>query len=59
MNITKPTIKSRELSQLVVQGIQEKKGMEIVLMDLSAIGQAVSDFFVICSGNTENQVDAS
>jgi ribosome-associated protein len=47
-----------KLSDLVVKGMQEKKASDIVLMDLRKVKNAVADFFVICSGNSDKQLDA-
>jgi ribosome-associated protein len=49
---------SEKLSNAVVEGMQEVKASEIVVMDLRAIKSAVADFFVICSGGSDKQVDA-
>ncbi len=49
---------SEQIAQLVVHGMQEIKGIDVVLMDMRSIKTAVCDFFVVCSGNTENQLDA-
>lgn len=49
---------SEKLSQLVVKGMQEKKALDIVVMDLRQVRNAVADFFVICSGNSDKQLDA-
>ncbi|MBY0435968.1 MAG: ribosome silencing factor [Cyclobacteriaceae bacterium] len=49
---------SEKLSQLIVKGMQEKKAGEIVVMDLRLVKNAVADFFVICSGNSDKQLDA-
>jgi len=49
---------SQKLSELIVKGMQEKKAAEIVLMDLRKVKNAVADFFVICSGNSDKQLDA-
>lgn len=49
---------SDELAQIVVKGMQEKKGQNIVLMDLRGVKNAFTDFFVICSGNSDTQIDA-
>ncbi len=49
---------SEKLSQLVVKGMQEKKASDIVIMDLRKVTNAVADFFVICSGNSDKQLDA-
>jgi ribosome-associated protein len=49
---------SEKISQLVVKGMQEKKASNIVVMDLRKVRNAVADFFVICSGNSDRQLDA-
>ncbi len=49
---------SQKLSGLIVKGMQEKKANDIVLMDLRKVKNAVADFFVICSGNSDKQLDA-
>ncbi|TNE54160.1 MAG: ribosome silencing factor [Bacteroidetes bacterium] len=57
MNIVKPEIDSVTLSNAVVEGMQENKAKDIVVLDLREIPSAVSDFFVICSGESSTQVD--
>ena len=49
---------SEALSDVIVKGMQEKKASDIVVMDLRKIKNAVADFFVICSGNSDKQLDA-
>ena len=49
---------SEELSHTVVKGMEEKKAEDIVVMDLRKVKGAVSDFFVVCSGNSEPQIEA-
>ena len=49
---------SETLSDVIVKGMQEKKATHIVVMDLRKIKNAVADFFVICSGNSDKQLDA-
>ncbi|WP_128547848.1 ribosome silencing factor [Larkinella soli] len=59
MRINKPKdISSEELCNLVVKGMQEKKAVDIVVMDLRDVKNAIADFFVICSGNSDTQIDA-
>jgi ribosome-associated protein len=53
-----PNLSSKDLAQLIVRGMQEKKAVDIVVMDLREIKNAVTDFFVICSGNSDVQIDA-
>ncbi len=49
---------SQVISELAIKGIQDKKGFDIVCLDLRKIPNAVSDFFVICHGNSTTQVGA-
>jgi len=49
---------SEELSKLVVAGMEELKAEDIVIMDLSKVKGSISDYFVICSGNSDTQLDA-
>lgn len=54
----KKEIDSKKLAALVVQGIQEKKGEEISVLDLRKTGNSIADFFIICVGNSDTQIDA-
>jgi ribosome-associated protein len=47
-----------DLVDLVIKGMQEKKGHDITIIDLREIKTAVADYFIICSANTDTQVDA-
>jgi ribosome-associated protein len=49
---------SEVLTREIIKGIQEKKGKKILSMNLMKLPNAVSDFFVICSGNSNTQVEA-
>lgn len=51
-------VSSEKLSQLVVEGMLEKKGKDIVIMDLREAKGAIADFFVVCSGSSETQIDS-
>jgi ribosome-associated protein len=51
-------VNSELLSETIVKGMQEKKASDIVVMDLRKVKNAVADFFVICSGNSDKQLDA-
>lgn len=51
-------LSSTELSQYVIEGMHEKKANHVVLMDLRKVNKAIADFFVICSGNSDTQIDA-
>jgi ribosome-associated protein len=54
----KPKADSEKLSKAIVNGMQEIKALDIVVMDLREIKNAVADFFVICSGNSDKQLSA-
>src|ERR1700690_4339753 len=49
---------SEKLSQLIVNGMKEKKASDIVVIDRRNIKNAIADFFVVCSGNSDKQLDA-
>lgn len=48
---------SQILCDAIVEGMQENKAQDIVILDLREIAAAVADFFVICSGESTVQVD--
>jgi ribosome-associated protein len=54
----KKDISSEELSQIVVKGMQERKALNIVVMDMRQVKNAFTDFFVVCSGTSDTQIDA-
>jgi ribosome-associated protein len=58
MELTKVSIDSKQLSEVVAQGMLEKKAVDVIILDLRKVKSAVTDFFVICSGNSDTQVDA-
>ena len=51
-------ISSDQMSKWVVEGMLEKKALDVVVMDLRKVKHAIADYFVICSGNSDTQVDA-
>ena len=55
---TNGTTSAEKLSKVVVRGMQEKKAKDIVLMDLRKVPNAVAQFFVLCSGTSDTQLDA-
>ncbi len=54
----KTTNLSTYLSEIAIQGIQEKKGNDIVRLDLRELNSAVSDYFIVCNADSSNQVKA-
>jgi ribosome-associated protein len=49
---------SEILAAQIIEGIKEKKGLDIVKIDLRKIGNSISDFFIVCHGSSNRQVDA-
>ena len=49
---------TKKLVELVTKGIQDKKGCGIVIADLSEIDGTICKYFVICQGNSPQQVEA-
>ncbi|MCX8056978.1 MAG: ribosome silencing factor [Ignavibacteria bacterium] len=50
-------MKSKELKDFIVEQIKEKKGENIVVMDLRKV-TSITDYFVICSGTVEQHIKA-
>lgn len=46
------------LADIVVHGMQERKALEIVKLNLQHIPNTITDYFVICHGNSRAQVEA-
>ena len=49
---------SKKLIQQITEGIQDKKGKNIVIADLSKIADTICNYLVICQGNSPSQVTA-
>ena len=49
---------AEQMRDFVVRGMQEKKAHDIVVMDLRNVKNAICDYFVLCSGNSDTQIDA-
>jgi len=49
---------SAAISEIAVFGIQEKKGNDIVRLDLREINSSVADYFVVCHAESSTQVKA-
>ena len=47
-----------ELLTNIILGIEEVKGEDINILDLREIDNAACDYFVICNGNSNTQVNA-
>ncbi|MCL7988527.1 ribosome silencing factor [Sphingobacterium sp. lm-10] len=58
MSKDKKLLSSENLAEIVVLGMQEKKGNEIVRLDMREVNGSVSDYFVICHADSNVQVNA-
>jgi len=56
-NVTRLTRNSK-LFKTIIKAIQEKKGENIVSLDLRKIDEAVADFFILCEASSGPQVRA-
>ncbi|MGC3978761.1 MAG: ribosome silencing factor [Paludibacteraceae bacterium] len=54
----KKTIENDEIVKNIVEGIQEKKGKEIVVVNLNKLPEAPCSYFVICQGDLSTQVNS-
>ena len=52
------TIEKQLLIDKIVDAIQDTKGEDIMVFDLSKIENSVAETFIICSGNSNTQVSA-
>ncbi len=50
--------RNSKLFKTIIHAIEEKKGEQIVSLDLRKIPEAVSDFFIICQASNNNQLKA-
>ncbi len=49
---------TKRLIQQITEGIQEKKGKNIIVADLTKINDTICNYFVICQGNSPSQIVA-
>jgi len=50
--------RNSKIFKVIINAILDKKGENIVSLDLKKIPEAVSDFFIICQANNNNQLRA-
>ena len=56
--MTKEKINADQLITTIIGGIEEVKGKEITILDLRDIENTVCDYFIICEGSSNTQVNA-
>ncbi|MGF2411707.1 MAG: ribosome silencing factor [Ferruginibacter sp.] len=57
-SVTRLTRNSK-IFKTIIKAIQDKKGENIISLDLRKIPEAVADFFIICQANSNTQLKAS
>jgi len=55
--VTKAT-NSDSLTNLIIDSIQDIKGKNILKLDLRSIDEAPADYFIICEGESNTQINA-
>ena len=48
----------KNVLKVITDAMLEKKGQQVVSLDLSSIGTAISDYFVVCNADTTTAVAA-
>ena len=46
------------INDIIIDAIQDIKGKNIIKMDLRMLGDAPTDFFIICEGDSSTQIKA-
>ncbi len=57
----RPVKKNADASKLlktIIDAIQDKKGIDVLSLDLTAVNERATDYFVICHGESTTQVRA-
>ncbi|WP_179345472.1 ribosome silencing factor [Winogradskyella ursingii] len=56
--MTKENTNADQLITTIIGGIEEVKGQEITILDLREIENTVCDYFIVCEGTSNTQVNA-
>ncbi|MBC3847668.1 ribosome silencing factor [Winogradskyella echinorum] len=56
--MTKEKTNADQLITTIIGGIEEVKGKEITILDLREIENTVCDYFIVCEGTSNTQVNA-
>ncbi|MDP5081178.1 MAG: ribosome silencing factor [Winogradskyella sp.] len=56
--MTKEKFNADQLITTIIGGIEEVKGKEITILDLREIENTVCDYFIVCEGTSNTQVNA-
>ncbi|NNK82954.1 MAG: ribosome silencing factor [Flavobacteriaceae bacterium] len=56
--MTKENTNADQLISVIINGIEDVKGQNITILDLREIENTVCDYFIICDGTSNTQVNA-
>lgn len=56
--MTPELYESEELTNLILQGMEDTKAKNIMVLDLQDIDHAITNYFIICHGNSKPQLEA-
>jgi ribosome-associated protein len=56
--MTPDLYESEELTRLIVEGMEDTKAKDIVILDLQDIDHAITNYFIICHGSSKPQLEA-
>ena len=51
-------VNSKKLSNIIAKSMKDKKAKEVSIINLEKIKNSICDYFVICSGNSDIQLDS-
>ncbi|TAE08082.1 MAG: ribosome silencing factor [Bacteroidetes bacterium] len=55
---TQKLTRNSKVFKTVLQAIENKKGSDVISIDLRKIGESVADFFIVCQAGSTTQVKA-
>jgi len=56
--MTKKKVSNDQLIAEIIKGIEQVKGLKVVILDLRELENSVCDYHIICEGNSNTQVNA-
>ena len=56
-SVEEKEVQTKVLVDTIVDGIQDVKGKDIVILDLTELPNSVTDYFIICTGESNTQVE--
>ena len=51
-------VNSKKLSNIIAKSMKDKKAKEVSIINLEKIKNSICDYYVICSGNSDIQLDS-